>query len=446
MKALLIPAAIVLPSTKAFSGGRLGCKHFHAPSFSSLQMINTALSPASNYSSSSPLFRDQTVMSAVFNNNNDQIRESVDVLDSLLDEDIECIQAGINRVYCPTDTSSQEADSSFIETVLSSYIGPRVVLALVAILYGTNFPLGALMADNLPASAATSDRMVLATIVLSPFLFQLKPTLQKEVLIGGSFVAIGYVSQSIALVDTSPALVSFLGSATVLVCPLLQWAIDKKPMGIKEAPQTWLAALLCLCGVCSLELFGGGTDISETISRLGRGDALSLVQAVGFGTGIFMSEKMMKKEPDQALPITAGLVATTAFFSVIWSLSDGWMFQDGWESMGLPGLLLDPNMKQVALAVIWTGILSTSLNFCIEITAIGRVPCSEASVILATEPLWAGVFAALLYHETFGLSDYIGGFLMISACLVNTLKPSDINNLFLKEAISESESTSEVER
>lgn len=385
------------------------------------------------------------MISAVFKNNNDnnnQRRESVDVLDSPLDEDI---QAGNNRVYCPTDTP-QEVDSSFIESILSSYIGPRVILALVAILYGTNFPLGSLMVDNLPAAAATSDRMVLASIALSPFLFQLKPTLQREVLIGGSFVSLGYVAQSIALVDTSPALVSFLGSATVLVCPLLQWAIDKKPMGIKEAPQTWLAALLCLCGVCSLELFGGGTDISETISKIGRGDALSLVQAVGFGTGIYLSEKMMKKQPDQALPITSGLVATTAFFSMIWSLADGWVFEPGWESMGLPGLLLDPNMRQVALAVVWTGIISTSLNFCIEITAIGRVPCSEASVILATEPLWAGVFAALLYHETFGLSDYIGGFLMISACLVNTLKPSDINGLFLKEATSKSESTSDEER
>ena len=80
----------------------------------------------------------------------------------------------------------------------------------------------------------------------------------------------------------------------------------------------------------------------------------------------------------------------------------------------------------------WTGILSTSMNFCVEIVAIGRVPCAEASVILATEPLWASLFAALLFHEQFGTSDYIGGALMISACLVNTLKPSDINGLFLK--------------
>ena len=82
----------------------------------------------------------------------------------------------------------------------------------------------------------------------------------------------------------------------------------------------------------------------------------------------------------------------------------------------------------------WTGILSTAANFCIEITALGRVPSSEAAVILATEPLWASLFAALWFNEQFGTSDYIGGFLLISACLVNTLKPSDINGLFSKSS------------
>ena len=294
-----------------------------------------------------------------------------------------------------------------------------------------------MMNDNLPASAATSSRMVLASLVLSPFLLQLKPSLRTQVLIGGAFVSAGYVSQSIALIDTSPALVSFLGSATVIVCPILQWLLDKKPMGIKEAPQTWLAAFLCLSGVAALELFdsgAGGFDLANSASRLGMGDALSLLQAVGFGTGVYMSEKMMKQEPDQALPITAGLVATTAFFSMLWCFADGWMSEPGWSSMGLPGLFLDPDMRTVAFAVAWTGILSTSVNFCIEVTALGRVPSAEASVILATEPLWASLFAALWLQETFGTSDYVGGALMISACLVNAvLKPSDVAALFEKK-------------
>ena len=208
--------------------------------------------------------------------------------------------------------------------------------------------------------------------------------------------------------------------------------VDKKPMGWKDAPQTWLAAILCLAGVATLELFdSSGTDFtSMSLSNFGTGDVLSIVQAFGFGTGCYMSERMMRDEPDQALPITAGLIATTAFIAMIWCFTDGWMQQDGWQSMGLPGLFFDPSMRTVALAVLWTGVVSTSTNFSIEITALGRVPSSEASVILATEPLWASLLAALMFHEHFGTNDYIGGVLMISACLVNTLKPADINGLY----------------
>jgi drug/metabolite transporter (DMT)-like permease len=75
--------------------------------------------------------------------------------------------------------------------------------------------------------------------------------------------------------------------------------------------------------------------------------------------------------------------------------------------MGLPGLFVDANMRTVALAVLWTSVVSTSVNFYIEITTLGRVPGSEASEILATEPLWASLFAAVLFHEQFGTSEYV---------------------------------------
>lgn len=449
---LLIGVSIgALPSaSNAFSVSSLGplSRNVYTPSQSCIGMVNTAIGPFSdpgaNSTSSSlsalPYAGDSsTALSSMISSTADlyvdQVGSSGYSAGALLDDESECVEAGLVE-YCPVDNAPAHSSSNLIENVLSSYIGPRVVLAMVAILYGTNFPLGAIMNDNLPASAATSSRMVLASLVLFPFLLKLKPSLRTQVLIGGSFVSMGYVSQSIALIDTSPALVSFLGSATVIVCPILQWLVDKKPMGIKDAPQTWMAAFLCLSGVAALELIdssgASSSSLAETVSRLGVGDALSLLQAVGFGVGIYMSEKMMKQEQDQALPITAGLVTTTAFFAMLWSFADGWMTQPGWESMGLPGLFLDPDMKTVALAVAWTGLLSTSANFCIEITALGRVPSSEASVILATEPLWASLFAAILFHEQFGTSDYIGGALMISACLVNTLKPSDIHAFFSK--------------
>lgn len=139
---------------------------------------------------------------------------------------------------------------------------------------------------------------------------------------------------------------------------------------------------------------------------------------------------MLKKEPHQALPVTATLLATTALLSAIWCVVDGWMFvpDNEWFHYTLPGMMMDSSLRNVAGAVLWTGLISTSLNFFIELTALGRVPPSEASVILASEPLWAALFAAALYGTGIGVADSVGGALIVSACLVNAvLKPSSFN-------------------
>jgi drug/metabolite transporter (DMT)-like permease len=317
-----------------------------------------------------------------------------------------------------------------VDKVMNSYIGPRLLLAAVACLYGTNFPLGSIMDGALPASAATSSRMLLAAIALSPFMSQLPRDLIGMSLLAGCFTASGYVTQSMALVDTSPATVSFLGAATVIWCPFLEWLVHRTPMGWKDRPQTWISGAMCMLGVGILELGGAANGASEagaaTVS-IGLGDGLSILQAMGFGTGLFLSEQMMKKHPTKALPITSVMVATTAFVSMIWALSAGWIGSTpGWESMTLPRMFMEPSMQQVAMAVVWTGLLSTSLNFFLEISALGRVPSGEASVILASEPLWAAAFAAILLGEEFGWNDYTGGFLIVSACVVNSLQLSDV--------------------
>jgi drug/metabolite transporter (DMT)-like permease len=72
------------------------------------------------------------------------------------------------------------------------------------------------------------------------------------------------------------------------------------------------------------------------------------------------------------------------------------------------------------------------MNRFIETSSLGKVASAEASVILATEPLWAALFAALWLSESFGLNDYVGGALIVMACLANSLKPADFSR-FLGE-------------
>lgn len=330
------------------------------------------------------------------------------------------------------DASSSKGEPSIIDKVLSSYLGPRLLLGFASILYGTNFPLGAIMNDALPPSAATSARMLLASLALSPFLFKLESKLAPTALLCGCFTALGYITQSLALVDISPAKVSFIGAAVVLVCPALEILVNNKDMSIRNQPQVWLAATLCIVGVGVLELYDptGATALSDVFSQIGIGDFLAFLQAVGFGTSFFITERMMTEVPGQALPITAVQVSVSALLCMIWCVVDGWIGTPGSESYGLPMMLFEPSLQLAAAAVLWTGLITTALNRFVETTALGKMKSAEASVILATEPLWAALFAALWLSTDFGANDYIGGALIVAACLATALQKDDFKGFF----------------
>jgi len=325
------------------------------------------------------------------------------------------------------------------------FLWPRALLLGCSLLYGTNFPLGSIMNDALPASATTSGRMLLAAVALSPFLLKLKPELAKNAMIGGSFCSLGYLSQSVALLDVPAATVAFLGALVVIVTPVVNVLLGKDvKMGWRDAPQTWAAAILCLIGVGTLELGGG-----EGLGALGWGDMWAILQAIGFGTAFFFTEGMMARNPGQALPITAVQVGMTALFAGLWASLDGfgllgsfggdngaWLLEEGTRAhYAIPGLFTsafsgDDTLRTVALAAGWTGLITTAANRVGETTALGKVSSSEASVLLATEPLWAALFASLWIGDEFGPQDIVGGGLIVTACLLSSVKAETLRDIF----------------
>ena len=68
-------------------------------------------------------------------------------------------------------------------------------------------------------------------------------------------------------------------------------------------------------------------------------------------------------------------------------------------------------------AIFYTGIMTTSLALWVEGVAFSRVPATDASIILTTEPLFAAATSAFLIGETFGASDAIGACLIVGACI-----------------------------
>ena len=150
--------------------------------------------------------------------------------------------------------------------------------------------------------------------------------------------------------------------------------------GVRDAPHSLgRLAILALLGVGFLELpsvLAGGGDLLQA------GDALSVLQAVGFGTSFYLTERMMQKEPTQALSITAAPGFGHSFISAVWAFGDGYgigPFHGGWLSgrrvesdAHIPGLFLDPSLRAVAAAAAWTGLVTTAANRVAETTALGQ--------------------------------------------------------------------------
>ncbi|KAL7432925.1 hypothetical protein ACHAXM_010186 [Skeletonema potamos] len=257
----------------------------------------------------------------------------------------------------------------------------------------------------------------------------------KGAVVCGSWVAFGYIGQSIGLMTTTP-------SRSCVICSLncIFVAIIAEFMRVNAAKgrgftttQFELAklvpALIAVAGVAIIELKGAAGD--PTI-----GDLISFAQPIGFGMGYLQLEELMHKEPSAALPVSAiklGVVATAAlaFFElsphaaldVAANMDADVLVEGAKQSMMMAGGLKIPDFTPIlqsplALgAIFYTGLITTSLALWVESIAFQRVPATDASIILTTEPLFAAAISAVLVGETFGASDAVGAAFIVGACI-----------------------------
>ena len=173
-------------------------------------------------------------------------------------------------------------------------------------------------------------------------------------------------------------------------------------------------AALAVLGVAIVELQGAAG--APTI-----GDLLSVAQPIGFGMGYLQLEELMSRRPDMALPVSAIKLLVVALASLcMFELTPLWADDGMWvpQIPNFSAILSSP----VALGgILYTGLVTTALALWVESIAFAKVPATDASIILTTEPLFAALFGAISLGETFGMSDYVGASLIVGACVLAAL-------------------------
>ncbi len=207
-------------------------------------------------------------------------------------------------------------------------------------------------------------------------------------LIGLAMLA-GYALQAVALGRLGSGRVAFICALYVPMVPLLQAALTGRLPG----GRTWLSIGLA-CG--GMMLLAGGTG-----AGLGRGEAFALASALGIaGEILFMAHFAPRVDPRRLAVMECAVVSALALLM----------------SFGLGQRL--PAIEPVWLTCAMflggaSALLQVSVNW-----AMRSVAATRATLIYATEPVWAAAFGALA-GERMGPLALAGAALILAALMIN---------------------------
>ncbi len=105
--------------------------------------------------------------------------------------------------------------------------------------------------------------------------------------------------------------------------------------------------------------------------------------------------------------------------------------------MSIVAMLLFDTFPTIEVIDLWPliflGVLNTALGFLVQSYALKASLPTRVSLIIALESVFAAIGAVLILNETMSYSLVIGGFLILSAVLLNEIKPFRKNRDIVEE-------------
>ncbi|WP_020671340.1 DMT family transporter [Amycolatopsis nigrescens] len=211
----------------------------------------------------------------------------------------------------------------------------------------------------------------------------------------GLLLVSGYVTQTIGLTHTTASSAGFITGLYVVFTPLLGWVLLRQAL----RPWAWACVAAATVGLLLLSGFGGGWHPL--------GDGLMLVCSVSFALHILYTDRVVRRfevGPLVAVSLTVcGLVALVL--------------------AALTGDLSVPSGGQVWVALLFTAVFASSLAYFMQSFAQLRTSPARTSLILATEPVFAGVFGFWLAGDRLSTLGWVGAGVMALAIIAMEAKP-----------------------
>jgi drug/metabolite transporter (DMT)-like permease len=273
---------------------------------------------------------------------------------------------------------------------------------LIALIWGATFVLVKEALEDVSALLFLALRFTLASAALAVGFrargpLQIEGRVLRAGVVTGLCLFTGYLFQTFGLRFTTPSKSAFITGLYVVLVPLFLAAVGRS----RVRPAEWAGAATATCGLALLTLEGSSL-------RMGIGDALTLVCAVGFATHILaVGHYAPRVRVEELSLVQIGTAAALALAGCGWAepLRVRWSVR-------------------VIGAVAVTGLLATALAFTVQVWAQRRTTPTRAALIFALEPVFAWLTSYLAAGEVLSARAAAGAMLILAGVLLVELKPA----------------------
>lgn len=278
-----------------------------------------------------------------------------------------------------------------------------LTLVLVTIIWGTTFALVKDATAELPASAISLGRFVVAGLLLAPFAKAPRETWIDGVWLG-VLMFVGYATQALGLETTSANRSAFITGLNVVMVPLFLGLAPYlgilKDKGSKIGWRLWIAALLSITGIALISAEGGPWTV---------GDSWTVLCAVSYAVYILLAARYAPRHP--VLGLATVQVWTMIACCLIWVAFD--VRSLGWSAVINTDCSLWP--------IIYLGSIATAGTIVLQTFAQRFVTATQAAVTYALEPVFGAIFSWFWIQERIGPTGWLGASMVVGATLLAQL-------------------------
>lgn len=279
-------------------------------------------------------------------------------------------------------------------------------LVLVTFIWGTTFVIAKDLLLHTPPINYLTARFILAALLL--VIVSRQQLRDRVAMRGGAILGVllyvGFFTQAIGLLYTTPAKTAFVTGVSVILVPFLGYLLTQERLTLEHI----LAVILASGGFILLTL----PNSNEPFNR---GDLICLGGTLFWALHIVATGHWAKEARSQGLLVWQIIVAMICFIISLIVL----------RSLGvLPTIANDvwPFSFKIGLQLLYLSSVATLGTIVLQTSVQRHISATRAAIIFSLEPAFTAIISYFVNGEQFGWRAISGGLLITVAIVISAIK------------------------